>query len=177
MYMLKLYRALLSLPIISLRTGGTIGKTLQPLINPNNLKIEAWYCNSVFTKNTLLLPAEDIREISKIGVAVNDQDSLTEPDDLIRLKQVASIQFDPIGKSVITESGQKLGKVEDYAVDIDSMYIVNLYVARRSIKSFTNQPLTVNRLQIVEITDKKIIVKDIEVTQKLSASAPMPVNA
>lgn len=175
--MLKLSDAFISLPVISLRTGAAIGKTLQPLINPNNLKIEAWYCSSIYSKQAVLLPVQEIREISKLGVAVNDHESLTEPEDLIRLQKLIKIQFNPIGKQVITESRKKLGKVEDYAVDLDSMYIVNLYVSQRSLKSFTNPPLTVNRLQIVEITDKRIVIKDIENVKPISATAPIAVSA
>ncbi len=170
--MLKLLDAFISLPVISLRTGATIGKTLQPLIDPNNLKIEAWYCSSVYSKQPSLLPSQEIREISRLGVAVNDHESLTDPEDLVRLQHIIGLKFNPIGMHVITESKQKLGKVEDYALDIESMYIVNLYVVQRSIKSLTGQQLTVNRQQIVEITDKRIVIKDIDATERITANAP-----
>jgi len=170
--MQKLSNAFIGLPIISLRTGAAIGKTIQPLINPNNLKIEAWYSSSIYTKHSVLVPIQEIREISRLGVAVNDHESLTEPDDLIRLQPVIKLQFNPIGKLVVTEGRKKIGKVEDYSVDIDSMYIVSLYVSQRSIRAFNSPQLTVNRLQIVEITDKRIVIKDIENTQRLQATAP-----
>lgn len=172
--MLKLLNAFVALPVISLRTGAAIGKTMHPLINPNNLKIEAWYCSSIYSKQPTLLPTQEIREISRLGVAVNDQESLTDPDDLIRLQQLIALQFNPVGRAVITESHKKIGKVDDYAIDIESMYIVNLYVTQRVIKSITGRPLTVHRLQVIEITDKHIIIKDIENTERLPVGAAIP---
>ena len=170
--MLKLSATLQGLPIISLRTGGAIGKSTIPLINPNNLKIEALYCTSIYEKHTVLLPSPEIREISRLGIAVNDHVALTNPEDLIRLKEFIAINYTPIGKLVITENGKKVGKVEDYAVDLDSLYIVNLYVNPRAFKSLTQPPLTINRQQIVEITDKRIIVSDVHGTVKVGATLP-----
>jgi uncharacterized protein YrrD len=70
------------------------------------------------------------------------------------------ISYEPKGKLVATEMGQKLGKLTDYAVDSDTLYIKKIYVSPRLIKSLTGGQFSIDRSQIVEVTDKKIVVKD-----------------
>ena len=78
--MLQLSQLLLNRPILSLRASATIGHTLTPIINPNNLKIEGFYCRDRFDKKTdKVLLYQDIREILPQGIIVNDRDALTDP--------------------------------------------------------------------------------------------------
>ncbi|MEK9196448.1 MAG: hypothetical protein AAB914_03710, partial [Patescibacteria group bacterium] len=84
--MLKLSKALIDYPIMSLRAGGQIATTINPIINPDNLKIVAWAVQDKFSKQTLYLLSQDIRETLPLGFAVDDHDKLSLADDLIRLK-------------------------------------------------------------------------------------------
>ncbi len=155
----KLSSNLLNIPILSLRTSEQVGIAVRPLINPTNLKIEAWYASGSNKKELLLLPASEIREVSRYGIIVNDTDAITETDELVRFKELLSVDFQLLQKPVVTEANEKLGKVEEYAADIDSMYIQKLYLAPSLLKSFTKERLVIGRQQIVEITDKKIVVR------------------
>jgi sporulation protein YlmC with PRC-barrel domain len=172
--MLKLSIDLFNRPIISLRTGGQIGVAIRPLINPNNLKIEGWFCTTVYEKGTHLLPTVEIREIAKQGIAVNDHESITHLDEFVRLKNIIAIDFQLIGKAVVAEPRKHLGKVDDYATDLDSFYIQRLYVAPQVTRLFTRDKITITRQQIVEITDKKIIVSDPTITVPAFFTAPAP---
>ena len=164
--MQKLSVDLINMPIVSLRTGAKVGIALRPLINPDNLKIEAWYATSVFENGILLLPTIEIREISRLGVAVNDHDSITQADELVRFKNLLKVDFQLLNKPVFTDSRQKLGKVEDYSTDLESFYIQKFYVKPPLLKSITQNKAIISRTQIIEITDKKIIVKGPEVKLK-----------
>ena len=160
--MLQLSGALINRPILSLRTGTAVGTALQPIINPNNLKIEAFHCIDRFNKkNQLVLLYQDIRDVMKQGIVVNDHDALTDPEELVRLQEVMKLGFELIGKPVVTESKDKLGKVNDFAVEIETMYVQKLYVAQSLRKSFMGGSLSVDRSQIIEITNRKIIIQDI----------------
>jgi sporulation protein YlmC with PRC-barrel domain len=151
---------LINRPVLSLRTGTPIGTTLSPIINPNNLKIEGFYCQENSTRKTLVLLSQDIREILVQGIVVNDLDALTEPEELIRLKDILKVNFELLGKVVITGK-ERVGKVGDYAVDIDSMFIQKLYVSQSVFKSFSGGNLGIDRSQIIEITDKRIVIHDL----------------
>ncbi len=159
--MLKLRTTLVNTPILSLRTGGSVATSTGEIINPNNLKIEGLFCQDRFEKKQLILVALEIREILANGIVVNDHEVLSEEEDLIRLKELIELRFELVGKAVYTESKQRIGKVVDYAFDDQSLYIQKLYVARSILKSLNTGQLSVDRNEIIEITNKKIIVKDI----------------
>lgn len=159
--MLQLSDALLGRSVLSLRTGSPVAEITEPIINPNNLKIEGFYCQDSQEKKVLILLPQDIRDIIPQGVVVNDHDVLAEAADLVRLRTVIALHFELIGKPVFTSSGEKLGKVEDYATDLSSFVIQRLYVSQSILKSFTNGNFGIDRNHIVDITSKKIIVNDL----------------
>jgi sporulation protein YlmC with PRC-barrel domain len=167
--MLQLSNTLINRPVLSLRTGTTVAMATMPIINPNNLKIEGFYCDDRSAKKPLVLLAQDIRDMIPQGFVVNDHDSLSDPDELVRLKDVLALNFSLVGKPVETVSKKKVGKVADYATDIASMYIQKLYVSQSVFKSLTGGSLSVDRTQIHEITQRRIIIGDLE--QKVPAHA------
>lgn len=169
--MLQLSASLLNRPVLSLRTGGAVATTTTPIVNPNNLKIEGFYCFDARSKDTLVLLYQDIRDMIPQGFVINDFDVLAEPEELVRLHKVMKVGFDPIGKQVVTVSKHRVGKVSDYATEIETMYIQKIYVSQSLLKSFTGGNLGIDRTQINEITDKKIIVQDLLKTAP--AAAPL----
>lgn len=159
--MLQLSSAFQNKDIMSLRTGAPVAKVGQPIINPNNLKIEGFYCQDKLGGGNLVLLEQDIRELLPQGFVIDDYDVLSPADDLVRLKDVLQLHFQLIGKPVDTQDGSKLGKVADFATDISSMYIQKMYVAPSVFKSLTNGQLSVDRTQVIEITDRHVLIQDI----------------
>lgn len=172
--MLQLTAALLNRPVMSLRVGAQVATTEKAIINPNNLKVEGLYCIDKFSSDRLVLLAQDIRNVVQQGVIVNDHEVLTDPDELIRLKSVLEIDFDLLGKLVQTESKRKLGKIVDFATDDQNLFVQKLYISQSLIKSIGSTQLSIDRTQVVEITDKRIIVKDLENRGKVNAPSPAP---
>lgn len=158
--MLKLSENLLDKPVMSLRTGQPVATTRGLLLNPNNLKIEGFYCEDRFSKQELILLYQDIRDVIAQGFVINDHDVLAKPDDLVRLRELIKLDFVLLGKPVATISKKRLGKVVDFATEIETMYIQKIYVSQGLIKSLTGGSLGIDRNQINEITDRKIIVND-----------------
>lgn len=138
-----------------------IATTIAPLINPNNLKIEGLYCEDRFEKKRLILLYQDIRDVLPQGVVVNDHEVLSDPEELVRLKDVIKLNFELIGKPVVTVSKDKVGKINDYATEVETMYIQKLYVGQSLLKSFTSGTLSVDRSQIYEITNSRIVINDL----------------
>lgn len=158
--MLQLSSKLYNQPILSLRTGETIGQTIQPIIDPRNLKIIGFYCKAHSQRQELILLAEDIREIFQKGFIVNDEEVLTEPADLVRLKKLLNMGFELIGLPTLTLEGKKLGKVADYSFDVASLYIIQLHIGQSIFKSLTGGHLVIERNQISEMTTKKVVIFD-----------------
>lgn len=159
--MLQLSTTLINKPVLSLRTGAPIATVYAALINPDNLKIEGLYCTDRFSGNNLVLLYQDIREFMPKGYVVNDHDVLSDPNELVRLEDVIKLNYELVGKQVVTTSKQKVGKISDYAVEIETMYIQKLYVAQSLIKSFTGGSLSIDRSQIHEVTDTKVVIHDL----------------
>lgn len=169
--MLQLSASLLNKSVLSLRTGQPVAFVTTPIFNPNNLKIEGFYCEDSYSKKQLVLLYQDIREFMKEGFVVNDHDVLVEPEELVRLHEVLASKFDLMGKKVVTISNQKVGKVGDYAVETETMFVQKIYVSQSILKSFTGGSLSVDRNQINEITDKQIIINDLLNDAKIPAPA------
>lgn len=159
--MLQLSNMLINRPVLSLRTGTVVATATAPIINPNNLKIEGFYCDDRFNKNRLILLYQDIRDIISQGFVINDHDVLSDPTELVRLKDILELNFELIGKPVETVSKVKVGKVTDFATEITTMYVQKLYVSQPIYKSLTGGNLGVDRTQINEITNRRIIINDL----------------
>lgn len=152
--------------------------TLAAIINPNNLKIEGFYCqDNRNKKQRVVLLSQDIRDIVPQGLVINDQEVLSHPEELVRLKDIMSINFELIGKPVYSFSKERLGKVSDYAVEIETMYVQKIYVAQSVIKNLSGGALAVDRNQILEITNRKIVIQDplqgVEAREIQAASVPL----
>lgn len=172
--MLTLGLSLAGKKVLSLRTGGPLGEVIEPIINPNNLKVEGWFVNDRFHKRRSILLSSEIRDILPQGFVVNDQEALSDPDDLVRLKEILKTHFELIGKHVMTTRKVRLGKVTDFAVEKDQAYIQKLYVMPSGLKSLAGGGNIIDRSQIVEITSRHIVVKETStpITQDLQTQQP-----
>lgn len=171
--MLKLYESITGLKILSIRTGGPVATMLSPIINPDNLYIEGWHAEDSASKQKLILLSSDIREVLPQGFAINDHEVLVEARDLVRLREVLKINFSLQGLKVISESGKKYGKITDFAFDDSSMFIQKLYASQSVVKSLNSSSLSIDRSQIIEITDKHIVIEDPSEPANAPSSSPV----
>lgn len=159
--MLLLSDTILNKPVLSLRTGGQVAQVFAYIINPNNFKVEGFYCHDRLGKQDLILLYQDIRNIIGQGVIINDHDVLSSPDILVRLQDILKINYVLIGKPVVTISKTRVGKVKDFAIDSETFYVQKIYVGRSLIKSFNTGQLSIDRSQIIEVTDNKIVIQEL----------------
>lgn len=173
MIMLQMAETVLNKPVLSLRAGTAVAEVVGPIINPDNLKIEGFYCrdNKDKNKGQLVLLYQDVRDILPQGLVVDDYDVLVDPEELVRLRSVLDLNFELIGKPVETVSKEKVGKVSDYALEGTTMFIQKLYVSQSILKSITGGSLSIDRTQIHEITPKKIIINELMETAPVAAPA------
>lgn len=169
--MLHLSTSLMNRNVLSLRTGAPVAVALGPIINPNNLKIEGFYCEDTVDKTPLILLDQDIREVLREGFVIDDVERLAAPDDLVRLKDIIELGFELLGKQVETIDQEKVGKVSDYAVESTTMTVQKLYVSQSLLKSLSGGQLSIDRSQIQEITPRRIIISE------LLKTAPVPAGS
>ncbi len=178
--MLVLSRRLLGTPIMSLQTGSQIGKTDEPIIDPRRLHIVAFYCVCGGLKldggQPAILHTSDIRELSDLGIIINSSDDIMAPKELVRLSEVIEFNFKLRGIAVVTEHGEKLGTVEDYTTDSLTFLIHKLHVKRPLLKSFNTSDLIIDREQILEVSNQRILVRSATIKSDAKAAA-QPLSA
>jgi sporulation protein YlmC with PRC-barrel domain len=171
--MLTLGQSLINKSVLSLRNGSPIGVVTDVLIDPNNLKIEGWYAQDKFSKERKIILASEIRDIIPQGFVVDDDVALSASQDLVRLTPIIHLNFQLVDKLVISDTKRRMGKVTDYAFDKEAMFIQKLYVGQSVLKSFSGATLTIDRNQIVEVTNRKVVVKEALATDQSAVPAPL----
>ncbi len=161
---------LINTPVLSVQAGGVIAFLDKPIIDPDSLKILAFFVTGPMIQSSEnILDVKSIREYSHLGVVIDEIEELVGEEDVVKIKKVLELNFDLIGLSVETKKGTKLGKIIDFTTTSEDFVIKQLVVKRPLIKSLTDSELIIPRSEVVEITDYKIIVKDEEKTIKARA--------
>ena len=175
MVMLQLSSAINNRPILSLRSGASIAKTQHIIINPDNLKILGFEVSNYTVAGDHVLPVSEVREIISKGLVVNDHESITPENDMVRIKDIINQKFEVLGKKVVAENGVKIGKVVDFCFDPASFFIVQLFVSPSLLKGINASQRIIKRDDIVELTDKTIVIKND--TERRKAPEPATANA
>jgi uncharacterized protein YrrD len=158
--MLVLGSQLIGIPVMGLQTGTKLAQTKSPLIDPADLKIVAYLVEGpLLSEHPTYLRTADIREQGNVGMIINSSDEFVGLHDVISIEKLHHLGFTLNGTSVIDESKHKLGKIEDYSVELEGFVITQLHVKRGILQGLTDTSLLIHRSQIVEINDQNIIVR------------------
>lgn len=162
---------LIGTPILSVQASGAIARITSPIIDPDTLKILAFYVDGpAINATNHILDTRSIREYSSLGAVIDSEDELVSSDDVIKIQKILELNFNLLGLKVETKKGSKLGKIIDFTATSEDFIIQQIIVKRPTIKSFIDPELTIHRREIVEITDTKVIVKDEEKVIKARAA-------
>ncbi|HSX41029.1 MAG TPA: hypothetical protein VLF21_00085 [Candidatus Saccharimonadales bacterium] len=154
------------LPVLSLQTGQPIASVDRPIMQGSDLEIMALHCRMGRLRNQEgVILMRDIRQVAADCIIIDSFDEIEDVNEIVRLKEIAEKNFDPIGKMVVSESGQKLGKVEDYTINLKTFLLQKLYVHQSVMKSILFNNLVVDRTQIIEISPRQFVVRDATVKQ------------
>ena len=185
--MLISQQRLIHTPVMSLQTGAELARTKRILVDPRDLTVVAYEVEgSMLDERPSFLRPDDVRELSNLGLIIDSSDEFVGIDDVIRIKQVHDFSFDLIGLDVVDDQKHKLGKVNAYNLDSGSFSVQQLVVKRPLLRSLNDTELLINRSQIIEVNDERIVVKSTatkeepiretlrEYTNPFRASAPQP---
>ena len=174
--MLRMINEFDGVSIISFRISDIVANISEPIIQPDGLTIIGFFVNPIRGGDRLVLMNEDVREVSNKGMIIDDAEKLMDLDDLVRIKEVVDLNFMIIGKKVETEKKHKVGKVQNFAIEDKSWLVKKVYVSSSILKDFTSTGRVIDRTQIVDVTDTKIVIKDSDekVTEKAWATEAPP---
>lgn len=165
---------LTNLPILSLQTGETIAWTRRPVLEVTQLAAVAFTCETTDHPASRVLLARDIRQLAPDCLIIDSEHDLSEPDDLVRLQHALRLNYSPIGKEVVSEIGRRLGRVEDYNFNLDTLRVQQLNVRQSLIKAWLGDNLVIDRSQIIEITPHRISVRDATIDVPVIQPSTLP---
>jgi uncharacterized protein YrrD len=163
-----------ALPVISLQTGEAVAEACQPIIDIASLEILAFQCESSQRRRPVVLMARDVRQLASDCIIIDNEDELANPEDIVRLQSMIALSYNPLEKPVVSDTGRKLGNVDDYTINLETNRIQKLHVRQSMFRSWLGATLIIDRTQIIEITAKKITVRDSTVKANLMQSEPIP---
>lgn len=145
----------IGLSVASLEEQEKIGKVREIIVDGKNAKILGFVAKvglSIFGKKMFLAPI-DILDIDKNGLVIKNTDSILEPTEIIRVKQIMDEGFDLFGLKAYDEEKNYLGKIFDFVIEYPTFSITKYYV--RSIMT----DRIFDSKNVLEITNKAIIFK------------------
>ena len=151
---------LLTVPVMSLQTGAQLAETTAALVDPRQLTIAAFYVEGAgLEQSPSVLHPSDIRELSDIGMIVDDATKLTSLDGLVRLQEIIDFGFELIDLKVIDENKRKLGKVSAYSVETVDYTIMQIYTEQSLIRSLGTAGNVIHRSQVIYVNNDVLVVQ------------------
>jgi sporulation protein YlmC with PRC-barrel domain len=95
----------------------------------------------------------------------------------VRQKDIIKSKFRLIGAAVITKDGKKLGRVKNFTLDYESFKVSELHINPRIIKRIVNESLIIDRRQILEVRNDKIIIKSAAIKSNEKSINVLPAKA
>lgn len=156
-------------PVMSIHTGSQIGRFDTPVIDPSTMKVVAYKLKPTpHSKVVSFLRIADIREMSSLGMIIDDADEIINLGDVIKIDELHELNFRLTGKNVVDEHEKSIGKIEDYSIDSDTFMIQKLHVKQGWIRRLSGTTALVDRSQIVEVNDAYVVVKSTAQRQTLN---------
>lgn len=164
--------SLIRVPVMSLQTGAQLAETTSAIVDPRHLTITAFYVEgSNLDHSPSILHPTDIRELSDIGMIIDNATKLMSLEGLVRLKEVIDFKFELNGLKVVDEHGRKLGKVSGYSVDTMNYTIMQVYTERSLLRSFSTIGNTIHRTQIISVSNDALVVQSPTVREEVTQVA------
>jgi sporulation protein YlmC with PRC-barrel domain len=124
-------------------------------LNEKEAEVEAVIAKtSGFWGKVKFISVKEIVELSKSALIIRDEESLVEPNEMIRLSKKMKKRAKIIGEKVVTKNGDFIGTVNDFVIESGSLTITRLYV-----KKLFDQRI-IHSSAIIKIEQKIITIKD-----------------
>lgn len=164
--MKKNYSTTIYLPIVSVVGETMIAVPQSFVIDWKDFHIVALWVKIGLRKRKLVL-WQDVLEISNAWY-VQSEESLSDPEELIRLEEVLAQYFDLKKAICKTESGVLVGKVSDFTFDVTTGQITNLMVVNHQLRPLAHElmlPIT----QVIKAEENMITIRDLETPIEIKA--------
>ena len=125
--MLIIASSVMGKPIITDNTGEIVGKVADIIVSPETGQIVG-FLSKLFLQNPLVVPEQDVLEVTKNKVIITDQRALVTPETIPQIRNILQKKIKIINAKAVTLSGKKLGQVEDFVIETNSASVVSFYI-------------------------------------------------
>ena len=172
----KLASGLIGLDIFSVHIGRKIGKVSGMINNKKDLRIELLLISMVETGPLRYLSIVDVRSISGDNIIIDSEDKLSFTEDLLRQKDIIEDDFRLIGAKVVSNSGDKMGRVKDYSIDYQNFRTRKIHVSTRLLNKLLHERLVIDQQDVIDVHKNTIIISDSRVKLKNYVAKLLPSN-
>jgi uncharacterized protein YrrD len=160
--------------ILLFQEQATLGPVKRIVFSSESLDVLGLLAYDPILKKEVVLLPRNIKKMIQDIIVADGYDTLGDPQDVIRIHEAMREDIQVIKEVVVTESGQKLGRVTTATIDTLSWKISRLYVnPPLGLKGLTKE-LLIPAKKIVKIEKKQIIVSDDFATVKGIKTVPVP---
>jgi len=153
--MLVEFSKLRGLPIFELENQTKIGELVDFFVDEENIKVEAIIAKATgLFHHQKYISAKEIVEVSKAAIILQNEESMADPNEMVRLQKKVKKRARIVGEKVYTKKGEFLGTVYDYVIENSSLSLTRIY-----LKKLFDQRI-IHTSAIVKIEQHKITVKD-----------------
>lgn len=149
--------ALKNLPVASLDDEARVGTIADVLIHPDTGELVGfWVQPNGWLAPRRALSSRDVVSYDANAIVINATDALVDPAEIHPFKIFSERHDHWLGKPVVTESGERLGRVANLVINTDLELLAKLYVS--SFLPFGTERV-IARADIVKVTKRLITVR------------------
>jgi sporulation protein YlmC with PRC-barrel domain len=150
----------LGVKVLDFDSGGVLAVLNWPIVNPDTGILEAFWVKPLnLALRNAVLQVADIVEFKK-NVYIKSEEVMADPADVIRLSEILSEGRPILGALVMNEAGVRYGKVVDLSFSTETYMLKQIVVEKTFLGIFQASSRIFGWGQILQITEKGIIVDD-----------------
>lgn len=149
-----------------------LGRLHGVFMNPETGQITAFLVGI-----SKVLPPVDIERWHQDSVQISDKDSITRPEEIMRLEQYGLKRSFLNGKKVISPSGRGFGRIRDFTFETTTSSVLSIYTSKKILGIEWDRRIFPYK-DIQEVTEKAIILSvEPEDMQRLGKTVDAIANA
>lgn len=153
----KLYSNIIGTPIFEDDAARPFASIKDILLDPEKIgKLLALIID--INKNLIISPIDIL--FWDNAIKINNSSIITHANDVLRVEEVQKSGIFFYGNKVETEDGDYLGKVFDFSIDIKTLDLKKIFVAKSILGLFRYDNKIISSNRIIEVLKDKIIVKN-----------------
>jgi uncharacterized protein YrrD len=152
------FRQIVGSSVLREEDGAVLGLVKDVIMDPARGKLVGlWVRPATLPMEYAVLPTDSILKWKK-HIYIQADSDMAEAEDFLKLSKILEEGILIIGKQVVTEDGESLGKVEDMSIEIQTYRLKNIIVDRKFLL-FSVAKRLIPRGSIIRIEKDQIIVR------------------